>query len=309
MTAPRTDGAATGGTGGPGGAATREIHRTAPGGFPMLFVVIALIAGAIACAIVGGNTREPWFALPAAAAFLTAILLMPGFFTVPPNTARVLLLFGKYVGTVRDEGFRFANPFYTKRRVSLRAHTLNGDKLKVNDKSGNPIEIAAVVVWRVRDTAQAVFDVEDYEDFVRIQSETAVRHLAATHPYDGGTDEEPSLRGSTDRVAEELAVELHVRLARSGIEVIEARLAHLAYAPEIAGAMLRRQQAAAVIAARQRIVEGAVGMVEMALDHLSKRDVVHLDDERKAAMVSNLLVVLCGEQAAQPVVNTGTLYN
>jgi len=288
--------------------ATREIHRSAPSGFPALVLVIALLAGAIAAVVAAATTETPWLGVVAAAAILTAILLMPGFFTVPPNTARVLLLFGKYVGSVREEGFRFANPFYTKRKVSLRAHTLNGDKLKVNDKSGNPIEIAAVVVWKVRDTAAAVFDVEDYEDFVRIQSETAVRHLAATHPYDGGTDEEPSLRGSTERVADELAVELHQRLSRAGIEVIEARLAHLAYAPEIAGAMLRRQQAAAVIAARQKIVEGAVGMVHMALEHLSEKDVVHLDDERKAAMVSNLLVVLCSEQAAQPVVNSGTLY-
>ena len=310
MTAPRTEGTVAGGTAGAAGTSgTREIHRTAAGGFPVLFAVIALIAGAIACFIVGGANRLPWFAAAGGAGVLAAILLMPGFFTVPPNTARVLLLFGKYVGTVRDEGFRFANPFYTQRKVSLRAHTLNGEKLKVNDKSGNPIEIAAVVVWRVKETAQAVFDVEDYEQFVHIQSETAVRHLASTHPYDGGTDEEPSLRGSGDRVAAELQAELQVRLDRAGIEVLEARLAHLAYAPEIAGAMLRRQQASAVISARTKIVEGAVSMVEMALHQLSSRDVVHLDDERKAAMVSNLLVVLCSEQSAQPVVNSGTLYN
>ena len=290
-------------------AATREIPRTAPSGFLMLFLVLALLAGAIPLFVGAAQADLPVLGVAGLLSIVVAIVLMPGFFTVPPNTARVLLLFGKYVGTVREEGFRFANPFYTKRRVSLRAHTLNGDKLKVNDKTGNPIEIAAVVVWKVRDTAQAVFDVEDYEEFVRIQSETAVRHLAATHPYDDGSDDEPSLRGSTDRVADELAVELHQSLTRAGIEVIEARLAHLAYAPEIAGAMLRRQQASAVIAARQKIVEGAVGMVHMALDQLAKQGVVHLDAERKASMVSNLLDVLCSEQSAQPVVNTGTLYN
>jgi hypothetical protein len=287
---------------------TQEREARTKGGFPMLFLTILLFLVGIGAAIGGGAAEEPWFAALAVPAILCAIFLTIGFFTVPPNTARVLLLFGEYKGSVRDPGFRWTNPFMTKKSVSLRAHNLNGEKLKVNDKSGNPIEIAAVVVWRVRDTAQAAFDVEDYADFVAVQSETAVRHLAASHPYDGGTDEEPSLRGSTDAVADLLAVELHDRLARAGVEVIEARLSHLAYAPEIAGAMLRRQQATAVIAARQKIVEGAVGMVEMALDHLAKNDVVHLDDERKAAMVSNLLVVLCSEQAAQPVVNTGTLY-
>jgi len=287
----------------------KDLH--APSGFGMLAVAIALYAGAPACWIASAGPEGPENVPVFVAGFLVllaAILVTCGFFTVPPNTARVLLLFGEYKGTVRDHGFRWTNPFMTKKKVSLRAHNLNGEKLKVNDKAGNPIEIAAVVVWRVRDTAQAAFDVENYEDFVAVQSETAVRHLATTHPYDGGNDEEPSLRGSADAVARELQRELQERLARGGIEVIEARLSHLAYAPEIAGAMLRRQQAAAIIAARAMIVEGAVGMVDMALDHLQKRNVVQLDDERKAAMVSNLLVVLCSEQAAQPVINSGTLY-
>lgn len=288
---------------------TAEVPASAGSGWPVLLLVLLGFAAAITTIVLGARKDIPdvW-ALAAVALIGGSILLMPGFFTVPPNTARVLLLFGRYVGTVRDGGFHWTNPFYTKKAVSLRAHTLNGDKLKVNDKTGNPIEIAAVVVWRVRDTAQAVFDVEDYESFVRIQSETAVRHLASTHPYDGGTEEEPSLRGSGDKVSGELQTELQSRLAMAGVDVVEARLSHLAYAPEIAGAMLRRQQAAAVIAARTKIVEGAVGMVEMALQHLSKHEVVHLDEERKAAMVSNLLVVLCSEQAAQPVVNSGTLY-
>ena len=281
---------------------------TARSGFSMLTLGIVLILAAPVCFAVAGTHDKPVAGIAGVVALVSGILALTGLFTVPPNTARVLMLFGAYKGTVRDPGFRWANPFMTKRSVSLRAHNLNGEKIKVNDKSGNPIEIAAVVVWRVRDTAQAVFDVENYTDFVAVQSETAVRHLASTHPYDGGTDEELSLRGSADVVSRELQRELQDRLGRAGVEVIEARLSHLAYAPEIAGAMLRRQQAAAIIAARQKIVEGAVGMVEMALDHLAKRDVVRLDDERKAAMVSNLLVVLCSEQAAQPVVNSGTLY-
>ena len=288
---------------------TTEMPRSAIGGFGMLFFVFLVAASGVAMLIRGGSQREGGLAFLGVLLLIGDFFLLPGFFTVPPNTARVLLLFGKYVGTVRDGGFHWTNPFYTKRSVSLRAHTLNGEKLKVNDKSGNPIEIAAVVVWRVRDTAQAVFDVENYDQFVHIQSETAVRHLASAHPYDGGTDDEPSLRGSGDKVAAELQAELQSRLAMAGVDVIEARLSHLAYAPEIAGAMLRRQQAAAVIAARQKIVEGAVTMVEMALEHIARNRVVELDEERKAAMVSNLLVVPCSEQSAQPVVNSGTLYS
>ncbi|MCE9637068.1 MAG: SPFH domain-containing protein [Planctomycetes bacterium] len=278
-------------------------------GWGMLVLVILMFAAAPVLIITGGAERSGFLIGAGIVDLIAVFFLLPGFFAVQPNMARVLLLFGRYVGTVRDGGFHWTNPFYTKRSLSLRAHTLNGEKLKVNDRSGNPIEIAAVVVWRVRDTAQAVFDVEDYLQFVHIQSETAVRHLASTHPYDGGTDEEPSLRGSGDRVALELKAELQARLDLAGIDVVEARLAHLAYAPEIAGAMLRRQQAAAVIAARQKIVEGAVGMVHMALEHLEAKGAVVLDDERKAAMVSNLLVVLCSEQSAQPVINSGTLYN
>jgi regulator of protease activity HflC (stomatin/prohibitin superfamily) len=287
---------------------TSEVNVRAQSGWVMLLVEFVLFGSGV-FGVVSGIVHRNWqLAVIGGAALLLMGLLCFGFFTVPPNTARVLLLFGQYKGTVRQAGFRFTNPFMTKLRLSLRAHNLNGEKLKVNDKAGNPIEIAAVVVWRVRNTAQASFDVENYEEFVRVQSETAVRHLASTHPYDGGSDEDPSLRGSADVVASELQHELQARLDRAGVEVVEARLSHLAYAPEIAGAMLRRQQAAAIIAARQRIVEGAVGMVQMALEHLSRHKIVKLDEERTAAMVSNLLVVLCGEQAAQPVLNTGTLY-
>jgi regulator of protease activity HflC (stomatin/prohibitin superfamily) len=231
---------------------------------------------------------------------------MNGFFIVEPNESRVLLLFGRYMGTVRDAGFHYVNPLMSKRKVSLRVRTLNGEKLKVNDIDGNLIEIAAVVVWRVRDTYEAVFEVEDYEQYVATQSETAVRQLASSYPYDAeGTI---SLRHNAEEISEELRRALQERLNLAGVEVLEARISHLAYAPEIASVMLRRQQANAVIAARQRIVEGAVGMVEMALEHLERSGTVQLDEERKAAMVSNLMVVLCSEQATQPIVNTGTLY-
>jgi len=243
--------------------------------------------------------------LPVAA---LAALCAAGLFTVQPNQAVVLILFGSYVGTVRDSGWWWTNPFNTRKRLSLRVRSLNGHMIKVNDHAGNPVEIAAVVVWKVLDSAQAVFDVENFEDFVTVQSETAVRHLASIYPYDEYDSDAISLRGSTDKVSEALRAELQERLRPAGVEIIEARLSHLAYAPEIAGAMLQRQQAAAIIAARQRIVDGAVGMVEMALARLSANNVVELDEERKAAMVSNLLVVLCGERAATPVLNTGTLH-
>ena len=243
--------------------------------------------------------------LPVAA---LAALCASGLFTVQPNQAVVLILFGSYVGTVRDSGWWWTNPFNTRKRLSLRVRSLNGHMIKVNDHAGNPVEIAAVVVWKVLDSAQAVFDVENFEDFVTVQSETAVRHLASIYPYDEYDSDAISLRGSTDKVSEALRAELQERLRPAGVEIIEARLSHLAYAPEIAGAMLQRQQAAAIIAARQRIVDGAVGMVEMALARLSANNVVELDEERKAAMVSNLLVVLCGERAATPVLNTGTLH-
>lgn len=230
-----------------------------------------------------------------------------GFFIVEPNGSKVLLLFGSYIGTVKDSGFHWANPFMIKRKVSLRARTLNGERLKVNDNAGNPVEIAAIVVWQVDDTFRASFDVDDYVQYVNLQSETAVRHLASSFPYDG-EDDQTSLRRNTDEVSVHLQTELGERLRRAGVSVLEARLSHLAYAPEIAGVMLRRQQATAVVAARTRIVDGAVGMVEMALQRLEEHQTVKLDEERKAAMVSNLMVVLCGEQAAQPVVNAGTLY-
>jgi hypothetical protein len=237
-----------------------------------------------------------------------AIFLFNGHFTLQPNEARVMILFGAYKGTVRTSGFHWTNPLNTKRRISLRARNLNGERLKVNDKRGNPIEIAAVVVWRVEDTAQASFDVENYEAYVHIQSESAVRHLASSYAYDHGEEHEQTLRSSVDEVSAALQKELEERVAKAGVAVDEARLTHLAYAPEIAGVMLRRQQAEAIIDARQKIVHGAVSMVKMALHDLAEQEVLQLDEERKATMVSNLLVVLCGEKDAQPVINAGTLY-
>jgi regulator of protease activity HflC (stomatin/prohibitin superfamily) len=236
------------------------------------------------------------------------LVLLSGNFVVGPNEARVLTFFGKYTGTVRDAGLRWANPFTMKKEVSLRARNFETAKIKVNDIEGNPIEIAAVVVWRVVDTAQAMFEVENFSQYVHIQAEAAVRNLAMHHPYDSHNDDVISLRGQSDQVAAQLVIEINERVKAAGVEVIDARIAHLAYAPEIAQAMLQRQQAGAIIAARQRIVEGAVSMVEMALEQLSKRGIVELDTERKAAMVSNLLVVLCGERSTQPVVNAGSLY-
>jgi regulator of protease activity HflC (stomatin/prohibitin superfamily) len=231
-----------------------------------------------------------------------------GFFTLQPNEARVLILFGSYQGTVRHSGFHWTNPFNKKLPISLRARNFQSDKLKVNDKRGNPIEIASVVVWRVADTAQAVFDVDHYADYVKVQSESAVRHLASAYAYDHGEENELTLRGGGEDVQRDLQQELQDRLGKAGVMVEEARITHLAYAPEIASSMLRRQQAEAVIAARQKIVHGAVSMVEMALRELAEKSVVNLDDERKAAMVSNLMVVLCGENEVHPIINTGTLY-
>jgi regulator of protease activity HflC (stomatin/prohibitin superfamily) len=242
---------------------------------------------------------------------IPAVLLLPGFFVVNPNIARVLVLFGDYRGTVRQEGFYWTNPFTWRQKVSLRAHNLNGKTLKVNDLMGNPIEIAAVVVWRIQDTAKAKFDVENFTEFVSVQSEAALRQLASAHPYDEGHTElvATSLRGSQNEVSGELQVALQQRLAQAGVEVLEARLSHLAYSSEIASAMLQRQQATAIIAARAMIVDGAVGMVEMALEKLASRGVVDLDAERKATLVGNLLVVLCSHENPTPVMNTGTLYN
>ena len=234
--------------------------------------------------------------------------LFAGLFVVNPNEGRVLQLFGDYVGTARKPGLAWANPLFTKKRISLRVRNFESTRLKVNDHEGNPIEIASVVVWRVVDTAEAVFEVDDYQNFVKVQTEAAVRNLATRYKYDAHEDHEMSLRGNTADVAEHLKKEIQDRLAKAGVEVMESRISHLAYAPEIAQAMLQRQQAGAIIAARQRIVEGAVGMVQMALDLLSQRDILELDNERKAAMVSNLLVVLCGERSTQPVINTGSIY-
>lgn len=320
-------------------------------GWVMLVVVIGLLLGDAVLLIfsVQDGTRASGQpdASPVVACLLFLVvcaIMLRGFFTLQPNEARVLVLFGDYKGTVRTSGFHWGNPFYTngyqqagglsvggeiqskltgtktgagtssrqtmgRNKMSLRARTLNGDKLKVNDKRGNPIEIAAVVVWRVEDTAQAMFDVDNYENYVPTQSESALRHLASLYSYDYGEDKEITLRSGVTEVSQALRTELQERLAKAGVVVDEARLTHLAYAPEIAQAMLRRQQAEAVIAARQKIVQGAVSMVDMALKELAEKQVLVLDDERKAAMVSNLMVVLCGESEVHPVLNTGTLYN
>ncbi len=312
----------------------------------MLLVNLALLFGGIALlvqqiiALAHDTDGSPALIGVALGLIVLAIILLCGHFTLQPNEARVLILFGDYHGTVRKSGFFWANPFYSRSRgriplsgrdesgdhskvqgasqssrtlsakISLRARNFNSEKLKVNDKRGNPVEIAAVIVWRVEDTAKAAFDVDDFESYVQIQSESAIRHVASLYAYDRSEDDdEPTLRDSADEVAQDLQTELLVRLAKAGVTVDEARLTHLAYAPEIAQAMLRRQQAEAVIAARMKIVQGAVSMVDMALKELSDKAVVEMDEERKAAMVSNLLVVLCGESEVTPVVNTGTLYN
>jgi regulator of protease activity HflC (stomatin/prohibitin superfamily) len=289
---------------------TQERRVSALSGVLGLTVCLVLFGLAVTIGVQAVTQERPILFLAGTVPLvILGILAAGGLFTVQPNQAVVLILFGTYVGTVRDSGWWWTNPFITRKRISLRVRSLNGHTIKVNDHAGNPVEIAAVVVWKVLETAQATFDVENYEEFVPVQSETAVRHLASEYPYDEPDTNGISLRGSTDKVSEFLRAELQVRLRQAGVEVIEARLSHLAYAPEIAGAMLQRQQASAIIAARQKIVDGAVGMVEMALDRLSANNVVELDEERKAAMVSNLLVVLCGERAATPVLNAGTLHN
>jgi len=276
-----------------------------PSGFAVFFMFLALLAVAAFCFWAG---EEPIGAILAIVGF---VFLLPGLVVVNPNESKVLTLFGKYVGTVKTDGFFWVNPFTVKKKVSLKAFNLNGQQLKVNDSIGNPIEIAAVIVWQIKDTAAAVFAVENYIQYVNIQSEAAVRHLANSFPYDNLEDETAAitLRGGAEQVSSMLEKELNERLDRAGIEVLEARISHLAYAPEIAHSMLQVQQASAIIAARKLIVEGAVGMVEMALNKLSEKNIVELDEERKAAMVSNLLVVLCGDKAVNPVVNTGTLYH
>ena len=273
-------------------------------GYLMLFVFLLVFFGCIAGAV---YTKNPEFLLLLVPAFLIAF----GFIMVQPNNSRVLLLFGKYVGTVKKNGFYWVNPFYTKKKVSLRASNFDSERLKVNDKLGNPVMISTILVWRVTDTYKAAFDVDNYENFVRVQTDAAVRKLASMYPYDNfadeGHEEDITLRSSVNEVSEALEKEIEERLAIAGIEVLEARIGYLAYAQEIANAMLKRQQATAIVAARHKIVEGAVSMVEMALEELSKNEIVDLDEERKAAMVSNLMVVLCGDKDASPVLNTGTL--
>ena len=291
---------------------TKETTFQPLGGGLMLALVILLFAACVAAFVLAGVNHAPAFGVGGGAGMLLFILLLPGFFIVEPNLGRAMVLFGSYRGTVRTAGFWWTNPFTNKKKISLRAYNLNGKTLKVNDLLGNPIEIAAVVVWQVRDSAQALFDVEHFEHFVEVQSESALRFVASRHPYDDGqaaAEITTTLRGSSDQVALELQHELQDRIQIAGVEVLEARLSHLAYAQEIAHAMLQRQQASAIIAARTKIVDGAVGMVEMALTRLSERQVVTLDDERKATLVGNLLVVLCGNANATPVVNAGTLYN
>lgn len=277
-------------------------------GLLALVVILLALAGAIAGIVWAGQTKSISLMVASVAVLLAAIVSLAGLFTVEPNQGVVLTLFGRYVGTCRETGLRFANPFYSKKKISLRVRNFESGRLKVNDLEGSPIEIGAVVVWQVVDTYEAAFEVDDYENFVQIQSESALRQMATRYPYDMHEGVDIALRSHGDEIARELQKEIQARLAKAGVQVIEARISHLAYAPEIAQAMLQRQQAGAVIAARQRIVEGAVGMVHMALDQLRAGGQVELDEERKAAMVSNLLVVLCSDQPAHPVVNAGTLY-
>ncbi len=275
-------------------------------GMVMLLLVLGWIGGVIWSFVQAVQTDNGGMAALGVLAIFIWFVLISGFFVIEPGGSKVLLLFGKYVGSVKDDGFHWANPFYTKRNLSLRVRTSNGDQLKVNDLTGNPIEIAIVLVWRVVDTYGASFAVDDYENYVRMQCETALRHSASSYPYDA-EDHEESLRQNAEEVSDHIRQELQGKLKLAGVEVLETKIAHLAYAPEIAGAMLRRQQAAAVIAARTRIVDGAVGMVEMALERMEREKLIDLDAERKAAMVSNLMVVLCSEQTVSPVLNAGTL--
>ena len=281
-------------------------------GYPMLALGIIITGLSVWLTILASGGQNAGQIVLSSIGYIAAVLIFVGLIIVNPNEAKVLVLFGKYTGTIQENGFFWANPFLVKKRFSLRARNLSGQKLKVNDKIGNPIEIAAVIVWQVQDTFKAAFEVDDYEQYVVNQSEVAVRHLAQSYPYDSfedeGREEGLTLRGGADQVSKLLEGELQARLARAGVKVLEARISHLAYAPEIAEAMLRRQQATAVVAARTKIVQGAVSMVEMALKQLSEKNLVELDDERRAAMISNLLVVLCSESAASPVINAGTLY-
>jgi hypothetical protein len=286
----------------------RENVRHPTSGWSALALLIPLFFVGIGSFVTGAGGRTPGLILLGVLLLICAALGFAGLFVVNPNEAKVLQLFGEYVGSVRVAGFFFANPLYSKKGVSLRMVSMEVGQLKVNDLEGNPVEIAAIVVWKVVDSAQAVFDVADYPEYVRVQSEAALRTLASRYPYDAHDEAVLSLRGNTRQVAEHLQKEIEERVHLAGVRLLEARVSHLAYAPEIAQAMLQRQQAGAIIAARQKIVDGAVGMVELALERLSRNKVVELDEERKAAMVSNLLVVLCSERASQPVINAGTIY-
>ena len=287
----------------------RETAAKSLPGLTLLFLLIALVLAFPAGMITLLKAGETVPGILCGLGFTASLVGLGGFFVVEPNQAVVLTLLGNYVGSERRPGLWWANPFVVKRKITLRVRNFESNKLKVNDQDGNPIEIAAVVVWKVVDSAEAMFQVDNYENFVHVQSEAALRNLATTHPYDAHVEGQMSLRGNTAVVADALKQEVQARLEKAGVEVLESRISHLAYAPEIANAMLRRQQASAVIAARTKIVEGAVSMVQMALDELAKRSVVQLDEERKAAMVSNLLVVLCSERETQPIVNSGTLHN
>lgn len=286
----------------------KEITRPSLPGIPMLLVLLAIMAAGLFSILAGAGTGAPALLVFGIVVIVVAAFCLAGLYMVEPNQAAVLNLFGKYVGTVKDNGLRWNNPFFAKKKVSLRVRNFESGKLKVNELDGSPIEIAAVIVWQVVDSAEAVYNVDDYESFVHIQSEAALRAMATSYPYDQHEDGQISLRSHPNEVSDRLKEQLDERLTQAGVDVIEARISHLAYAPEIAQAMLQRQQANAIIAARTRIVAGAVGMVEMALAELQKNGVVELDEERKAAMVSNLLVVLCGERSTQPIVNAGTLY-
>jgi len=286
----------------------RERQTSALPGLPVLLLLLAVDAAALYGLVQAVDGGSGILLAVSIVVLVVATFLIAGLFVVNPNEAKVLQFFGDYIGTVNKPGLRWANPFYTKKRVSQRVRNFESARLKVNDNEGNPVEIASVVVWRVVDTAEAVFEVDDYNNYVKVQSESALRNLAQSYTYDAHDDTTVSLRGTTQVVADHLKKEIQDRLSRAGVEVMEARISHLAYAPEIAHAMLQRQQAGAIIAARQRIVEGAVGMVEMALEMLSRREIVVLDNDRRAAMVSNLLVVLCGDKSTQPIINTGTIY-
>ena len=280
-----------------------ETAASTTSGYPMLVVLpVTVLTGIAGAALLSGVTIKILSLVVA----VLALICLAGFYMVAPNEGRVLQLFGQYVGTDRALGLRWANPFYSKQRVSLRIRNFESGQLKVNDSSGNPIEIAAVVVWRVVDTAEAVFEVDDYEDYVAIQSEAAIRNMATSYPYDDHEGQSITLRGSANEIGDILKDEVQERLGKAGVEVLEARISHLAYAPEIASAMLQRQQASAIVAARSKIVEGAVSMVETALGQLTEREIIELDPQSRASMVSNLLVILCSDRAAQPVVNSGT---